>query len=86
MLSIICKNIMLFKLLLSLIWGKVQDYKWKKILGRSLDETQSEIENRVAKRGVHLLKKQTELYLMLRFLIIYLFIYKKYAYFLKINF
>ncbi|XP_040564720.1 uncharacterized protein [Lepeophtheirus salmonis] len=33
---------------------------WKCILGRFGNETQSEIENRVAKRGIHLLKKQTE--------------------------
>ena len=32
---------------------------WKEILGRSNEETQLEIENRVSKKGVHLLKKQT---------------------------
>ena len=33
---------------------------WSRVMGRCPDDTQAEIENRIAKRGIHLLKKYSE--------------------------
>ncbi len=40
---------------------------WNAILGRGGDETQLEVESRLAKRGTHLLKRQMEYYALLRY-------------------
>ena len=41
---------------------------WNKILGRDQDdETQADVENRLAKKGMHLLKKQIRYYVFLRY-------------------
>ena len=33
---------------------------WSRVMGRCPEDTQAEIENRIAKRGIHLLKKYSE--------------------------
>ena len=33
---------------------------WSRVMGRCAEDTQAEIENRIAKRGIHLLKKYSE--------------------------
>ena len=57
-------------LVLSITWDSVADLEktvpevnvdfWSRVMGRSPEDTQAEIENRIAKRGIHLLKKYSE--------------------------
>lgn len=40
---------------------------WNRVLGRCPEDTQAEIENRIAKRGVHLLKKHSDFHYFIRY-------------------